>query len=106
MKLLKLFRLLTENPEPSNANNMRLLRLFRLHTENPEPSNANQYLTLPHFVASFETHYTRQRRFLQQTGSTVKSRVFVPVTSNLGMGKRGQYGQPFGCTNNRGHDKE
>lgn len=87
-------------------NNMKVLRLCRLLTEKPEPSNVNQHRTLPYLVASFETHYTKQRRFLQQTGSAVKSRVFVPVTSNLGMWTRGQCGQPFGCTNKRGHDKE
>jgi len=85
---------------------LEILQEMQTLTENPEPSNANQYRTLPYLVASFETHYTRQRRFLRQTGSTVKSRVFVPVTSNLGIRTRGQCGQPFSCTNKRGHDKE
>ena len=89
-----------------SMSDMKLLRLFRLLTENTEPSNANQDRTLPYLVVSSETHYTRQRRFLQQTGSAVKSWVFVPVTSNLGMRTRGQCGQPFDCTNKRGHDKE
>jgi hypothetical protein len=81
--------------------NIELQRLIRLLTENTKPS----YRTLPYLVASFETHYTTQR-ILQQTGSAVKSWVFVPVTSNLGMRTRGQCGQPFGYTNKRGHDKE